>query len=333
MIRVFGICIVLVISLFACKNKPLDVDVSDIKSDIKIDPFFKKLFTADTSDIKSLAAKFHKQYGHYWEIYNYGVINTGNPSLDDFPLFLEKFLKNKQIRELADSCMKVFPEYSKEEKELENAFRHLKYYYPRKNIPKILFHISGFNQSVVIDSGFVSVSVDNYLGENSKYYKSMMTPLYMRKKMCKDRLVRDVILAYGFSEFPFKPQSPDLVSNILYHAKIRYFLKAMMPHLSDADIMGYTQDQIKWCEENEDRIWEFFVSNKYLFSTDYKTIMKYTNDGPFTSGMPKESPGQAAIWLALQILEDYVAENECGLVELMQENDYNHILRKSAYQP
>ncbi len=333
MVKFWKINIVLLISLLACKSNPLCVDVSDIDVNVEIEPFFEKLFTADTSDIKLLASKFYHEYGNYWEIYNMGVINTGDPSLDDFPFFLAKFLSNEQVRELVDSCVQRFSDYSKEEKELESAFKHLKYYYPKKNIPKIFFHVSGFNQSVVTDSGFISVSIDNYLGENSRYYEAMMTPLYLRKKMCKDRIVKDILLAYGLSEFHFKPKTANLISNILYQAKIRYFVKAMIPHLSDADIMGYTQEQARWCKENEDMIWEFLIYNKYLFSTDYKTIVKYINDGPFTSGMPKESPGQAVIWLGLQILEDYIKENNCSLIELMMENDYNQILRKSGYQP
>lgn len=324
---------ILFLLLVSCKRNHLNVDVSNINVEIKVDPFYKTLFSADTANMEKLANHFYNQYGHYWEVYNYGVIKTGNPSLADFHLYLGKFLKNSNIRELADTCIKEFSELNNMEYQLQEAFKHVKYYYPQKEIPAIFFHISGFNQSVVIDSGFVSVSIDNYLGEGSSYYQSLLIPMYLRKKMHKSRIPEDVILAYALSEFPFRPIKQCLLSNILYQGKIRYFLKATMPHLSDGQVMGYTSEQLEWCEKNEEMIWQFFVKNKYLFSSDYKIIMKYINDGPFTSGMPKDSPGLVAVWLGMQIVKTYVDENKVSIDSLMKENDYIRILRKSAYQP
>ncbi len=326
------ICLLFFINI-SCKHTRYNVDVSHVDIDIKVNHFYKDLFSADTSDIKELAIDFSTRYGRYWDIYNYGVIKTGDPSLKDFPVYLGKFLCNSSVRELADSCFKVFSDVKDIEKELTGAFKHVKHYFPKKNIPEIYFHISGFNQSVVVDSGFVSVSVDNYLGGNSKYYKSLLVPMYLRKKMQKNRISKDVVLAYAMSEFQFRPQKINLLSNMIYQGKIRCFLKAMMPELPENEIMGYTNDQMEWCQKNEAMIWEFFVKNKYLFSSDYKIIMRYINDGPFTSGMPKDSPGLVAVWLGMKIVNSYVEENNCSVNSLMEENDYIGILRKSAYQP
>ena len=78
----------------------------------------------------------------------------------------------------------------------------------------------------------------------------------------------------------------------------------------------------------------YVIEQKHLFSTDYRTIIKYINDGPFTPGMPQEAPSRTGIWLGLQIVKQYMNKHEkLTLVDLMNENDYGMLLRESAYQP
>jgi hypothetical protein len=55
------------------------------------------------------------------------------------------------------------------------------------------------------------------------------------------------------------------------------------------------------------------------------------NDGPFTPGMPAESPGGVGNWLGLQMVEAYMNENdELTLQDLLGAGD-RQILEK--YKP
>jgi hypothetical protein len=42
-----------------------------------------------------------------------------------------------------------------------------------------------------------------------------------------------------------------------------------------------------------------------LYDTDPFAVQKWVIDGPFTSGLPQESPAMAGIWIGWQMLRDY----------------------------
>lgn len=323
----------LVFSLLSCTNsKP---DLSSILVDASINRFDKDLFSIDTINIEEGLSALSQKYGKYWEMYNRGILGTGNPSSPGYSEYMKKFLCDKNIREVYDSCALVFADLSSEEKDLEKALKYMKYYFPNSAIPKIYTHISGFNQSVAVDSAVISVSIDNYLGENCKFYNMLATPvpMYARSSMCKERIPFDILKAMLLTSFNFKTNKNNLVSNILYQGKISYILSMLFPDRDEAFISDYNNNQLSWCKNNESASWAFFIEKDFLYSTDHFVISKYINNAPYTSGMPSDSPGRVANWLGLQIIKSYMKTTESSLAELMSNNDYDAILRKSSYQP
>lgn len=310
-------------------------DVSKIKVNVKINRFDRDLFSTDINNLDSNLKDLSLKYGRYWLMYNKGVLRTGNPSNKDFTDYIKKFIFDRNIREVYDSCSIVFENVEKEEKELEMAFRYVKYYFPKSEIPKIYFHISGFNQSIAVDSAIISVSIDNYLGENSKFYDMLSIPIpkYQRTSMKKERIPLDILKAKALTSFSLNSKKDNLISKMLYNGKILYFLSKVFPDIEESFIMDYNKIQYEWCVANESSAWAFFIENEYLYSSDHFIISKYTNNSPFTSGMPGSSPGRVANWLGLQIIKSYMKNNNCSLSELMIKYDYDAILRESNYQP
>lgn len=321
------------ILLLACNNsKP---DVSEIAVNVNINRFDKDLFSTDVNNLDSNLKDLSVKYGRYWLMYNKGVLRTGNPSDKDFTDYIKKFIFDKNIREVYDTCSVVFENIEKEEKELEMAFRYAKYYFPTSEIPKIYFHISGFNQSIAVDSAIISVSIDNYLGENSKFYDMLSIPIpkYQRTSMKKERIPLDILKAKALTSFLSNFKKDNLISKMLYNGKILYFLSKVFPDREESFIMDYSHVQYEWCTKNEAAAWAFFIENEYVYSSDHFIINKYTNNSPFTSGMPDSSPGRVANWIGLQIIKSYMINNECSLPDLMIKYDYDAILRESNYQP
>ena len=98
--------------------------------------------------------------------------------------------------------------------------------------------------------------------------------------------------------------------------------------------MGFSEDQMKWCRMNEKNMWVYLIEHKLLYDTNYMTINKLIQDGPFTTFFPRESPGRAATWLGLQIVTSYMNNfPDVILSELMKETDYQKILSLSQYDP
>ncbi len=323
---------VLIVFLFsACNNGRKAPDVSDIEMNISVKRFEKELFNLKKNpDFDS----FKKKYADFLNLYSRKVITLGDPNDSNYVEYLNKFLFDTTMTQVAERVEAVFPNLQQQEKELNAAFRYIKHYFPKKIIPNIYAQISGFNQSVVVADNIIGISLDKYLGADCEFYSYLQTPMYMRKNYEAKYIAEDIVLAYGLTEFPFRPKTENLVSHMIYQGKIRYFAEAVMPNKSEAEIMKYTPEQQKWCEENEVQMWGFIIEQKHLFTSHYRTIVKYINDGPFTPGMPREAPAKTGIWLGLQIVKSYMNQHkEVTLKQLMEMDDYGKILRESGYQP
>ena len=315
-----------------CKNgnRP---DVRKRVEEIHIERLDRDLFALDTlyPDVEVL----RKKYGRYLDIYSYGVLNLGLPESEQFPELLTLFLRDPVMRELADFVAQAYPDLHEQEKWLSLAWAYFDYYFPGRERPRIYAHISGFNQSVIVDSAAVGISLDNYLGEQCVFYSMLAVPIpfYARKKMTGEDIPRDVLTAWLSTEFPFRPQEQDLISGMIYQGKLAYVLQQLFPDKPLCWSLGFTPEQQQWCRDNERQIWSFLIENELLFSTQQKVLMKYLNDAPFTSGMPTESPGRAVVWTGLQIVKKYEEKKGISLPDLMEEQDYRQILRSAGYRP
>lgn len=324
--------IILGLLLGGCKGAG-GPDVKKFWQEVQVRRLDTDLFGLDTlqPDIFALQAK----YGSFLDVYTRGVLQIGSTADAEFRDLLLLFLKDSVMREVADTVGRRYPDLLHQEKELADAWAYYRYYFPERKIPQVYATISGFNQSVIVDTDAVGIGLDNYLGENCWFYDMLAVPipLYARKKMTDQDIVKDVLMAWMQREFVFRPLKNDLISGMVYQGKLVYALGRLLPEQPTCRLLGFTPEQGNWCENNEDRIWGFLIENDYVFSTQQRLMMKYLNDAPYTSGMPTESPGKTLVWTGLRIVEKYMDKTDSTLGELMKEQDYHKILRTSGYRP
>ena len=327
----FSLLLGMVCLFVACQSNKFKVDVSDIELEIKINRFEKDLFALKKGgSLDSLK----KSYPQILRLYSEKVIGLGNIDHLNYSIYLEKFLNDSTMNLVANRIDSIFPNLDEQEEELTNGFKHLKYYYPKAKIPNLFSQLSGFNQSIVVDEGIIAVSLDKYLGKDCDFYAFLGRPVYLRENMTPNRIAQDILLAYGLTEFPFKPKTQNLMEQMVYQGKILYFLQALSPDKAEYDIMKYSSEDYEWCVANERQVWAYFIEQKHLFSTQSSMTRNYISDAPFTTGMPKESPGRIGTWIGLQIVKSYMEKNgDISLPALMSNDDYAGILRESAYQP
>lgn len=330
--KFIGFGTILILFFIGCggSEKP---DVRNLLKQVKIERLDHDVFALDTlsPDLQGI----YDQYGRYFDIYTRNVLNLGIYADSGFVDMFRYFICDPVMREVADSVAIAFPDLRKQEEKLKWAWAYYSYYFPGHPIPRVYAHISGFNQSVIVDSAAIGVGLDNYLGEKCVFYSmlSVPVPLYVRKKMTSQDIVRDVLSGWLSTEFLFRPQQNNLISGMLYQGKMVYFLEKLFPDELSSWLLGFTPEQEKWCRNNESQVWSFLIEHDYLFSTQQNVILKYLNDAPFSSGMPMESPGRAAVWTGYQIVRKYMDKTGIGLEELAKEQDYHKILRVSGYRP
>ncbi|MFQ5447121.1 MAG: hypothetical protein ACE5FF_09305 [Saprospiraceae bacterium] len=98
--------------------------------------------------------------------------------------------------------------------------------------------------------------------------------------------------------------------------------------------MEYSQPQVDWCNQNEENIWAYLISEDLLYSTAWNDFRKLVEYSPNSPGMPKEAPGRTANWLGWQIVKAYMKRHPgTSLEDLIALKDAQAIMDGSKYKP
>lgn len=322
--------------IYGCgKKNKFEVDVSDINITIDIKRLDQDLFQVETDSIYKEIPRLNEKYGEFFKIYNQRVINIGNSNSKAYVDNLQAFRSDYGIKDAHEKVQEKYPDLDALEEKLTNGFKHYRYYFPEKQIPAVYSFVGGFNQSIVIADSALAIGLDKYLGRDCEIYDKLGWEEYRQKNMYKEKIPTDCMKGWAETEWTFNDSIDDnVLSNMLYNGKLLYFTRRMYPKAHDTLIAGFTGKELEWCKANEKHMWEYLIDKNILYSTDYMTINKMVNPAPFTSGFPRQSPGEAINWLGWQIIDNYMERKDgTNLKELMNEDDYQKILSESKYHP
>jgi len=333
--KIAPIIILLALIVLSCKRNPHKVDISGIDKEIEVIRFEKELFALPMKDTLAELSKLRNKYPEFFDLFTWKVINIGGIENERFPELMAEFLTDTMIRDIKTSVQEEFSDFENIENGLIRAFKYYTYHFPEKEVPTIFTMISGFNQSAVTAENIIGISLDKYLGRDCNYYRQLNNvPQYKIKNMHPDKILSDVVYAWNMTEFNDMGETTTLLDNIIYQGKLMYLTDAMLPEMHDTLKIGYTTRQLEWCGKNEPHMWNYIIENKKLYSNKRMDILRYINDGPYTTGFPIESPPRTGIWLGWQIVRQYMKRNETvTLSELMENTDYQQILNDSKYYP
>ncbi len=318
--------------LSACQSDKFDIDVSHVEIDLEILRFDQDLF--DEGDASEHVPKWQEKYGHFLEMYSYKIVQLGGANEQHFSYGMAEFKRFLTDNKVQEAVGAEFPDLDSIRQELNQAFRYYKHYFPEKDVPKIIFMYSGFNQSVVTDSGLVAVSLDKYLGANYDLYSQMGFDNYLRRKMDKKMMVVDIMRAWFNMEFEFELAVDNMLSYMVYEGKIQYLLNACLPNTPAPLKFGYSEVKYDWAVRNEKNMWDYMVEHKVIFSSERMDIKKYIGDAPFTAPFMNISAPRAGVWIGAGIVHAYMDHfPDKTLQQLMSEHDYQNILTLSKYKP
>lgn len=315
----------------SCTRNPLNINTSGIALDFTIDRFEKDLiaFPIDSTRVLFL----EKKYGDFFKIFTHRMIWIGGSEDEDFEVNLQMFATDTLICHL-NTIVADKMDVDNLESNLKKAFKHYKYYFPKKEIPQVISCISGFNQSIVTADNLIGISLDKFLGEENTYYSRLGLAAYKRRRMNYENIVPETMMAWAVTEFPKNDNASNLLSNMIYQGKLMYFVDAMIPDFSDTLKIGFTKKQLDFCKSTEASMWGFLVEQKLLFSTKHMDVKRYIDDGPYTNSFTAESPGRTGVWIGWQIVRSYMKKNpKTSLAQLMDNPNLQEILNKSGYQP
>ena len=322
----------------SCRRNQYKINTSGISVNIEIRRLEKDLFTADPAKIHSLIPLMKEKYSDFLQLFS-SIIKAGDINDSAFSDLLTGFCTDKLNNEVYSSVIQKFPDIRDMELDLNEAFRHCLRYFPDTKVPEVFTCITGFNYSIITVTGepVLGIGLDRYLGRESEYYPRLGIYKYLSDRMNSWNIVPDCMYAWGSREWDFgsmKYPDDNVLTEMIHYGKLKYFEKCMLPEVNDTIIFGFTADQMKFCRNNEDQMWEYLIENDILFKTDQFTIRKLTGEAPFTSYFTSESPGRASVWIGFRIVESYMMKNRgTSLGELMADKDVQGILAKAKYRP
>lgn len=299
------------------KQSKIESAVEKIPVTMKVHRFEQAFFDAKPEEL----AKVKVAYPDFFPV--------GTPD----NIWIEK-MQNPQWRELYAEVEKKYKNFGTEQTDIEDLFKHIKYYFPTVITPQIYTAIGEMdylNKAIYANDKLV-IALELYLGKDHKFYSEF--PVYLRQNFEQRQMLPDVVSSFSYGILP-APKDKELLSLMISSGKELYLKDILLPDYTDAERIGYSEDQIKWCAENEDYMWQFFVSNKLLFSTDSRLPNRFINLAPFSKfylEIDNETPGRVGQWLGWQIVRSYMQNNEVTVPQLLK-MDAKEIFEKSKYKP
>src|SRR5690606_6262151 len=202
-------------------------------------------------------------------------------------------------------------------------------------VPRIITFNSGFNYGIFPTDSVLGVGLEWFIGSEHPVIGMLAPeafPQYVKERMQPQMLVPSAVKGWLLVHYMPDVQGADLLAHLVATGKVMALLDALLPDVQLHLKMAFTSDQLAWCEANEFNIWKEIVNNEMLYSKKPADIGRLMNDGPFTNGFPRESPGHIGEWIGYRMVRPYMEEIKYfGFAGLFEIGDPKALLR--FYKP
>ncbi|PJJ09421.1 protein involved in gliding motility GldB [Flavobacterium sp. 1] len=283
---------------------------------VKVERFDKQFFETSPKDLQ----KLKKQYPYFF-----------SPNIND-TVWTNK-MTAPVWREVYAEVEKKYPSSDEIQNSVETLVQHMKYYFPKTKTPKVITLISDmdYNNKAIYADSLIIISLELYLGKDHKFYTF---PKYLKQNFEERQMMPDVVKSFSSGKIA-PPTDKNLLSQMIYFGKELYLKDILLPEYSDAEKMGYTPEQIVWCQDNESYIWRYFIEREMLFSDEQKLASRFIDPSPFSKfylEIDNDSPGQVGSWIGWQIVRSFMENNDTKLDQMLK-MDAKEIFEKSKYKP
>ena len=312
-------CTLIVLLLFSscAKKKELRVDVSGIPMEVQVERFEQKFYGSGTGELQQLKAAYPFLF----------------PSSNPDSVWLAK-MRDEDEQFLYAETQKLYAEFNLEKEALKDLFRHIKYYYPKFEAPRVITVISNvdYENRVILADSLLFLSLDAYLGAGSEVYADY--PDYIKQNNTRDHLMADVAGAYADRILP-PNRGNSFVSHMVQAGKRLQLQQAFLPGEDPARLIGYSPDQWEWAVMSEGNIWKYFIENEMIYSSDPDLTKRFLETAPFSKfylEVDRDSPGRIGAWFGWEIVKSFLENNETTLHEMLA-TDNEEIFKRSRYKP
>jgi hypothetical protein len=341
----------ILVSLFAfflfitCNNKKNIPDVSGINIDLGLQRFDEDLFAVDTNHTEKGLNAVNLKYPTLLPLFLQTIVGVA-----DTTGFKDFYRANKPV---FDTSQNLYSNFEPVKKQVEQAFRYVKHYFPEYKLPATITTVVGPMNSRqdlaqmsngdytpdFMGSNFIGISLQFYLGKNfslyqHEYFITNVAPLYLSRRFSKEYITSDVMKLVTDDIFPDKSKGRPLIEQMIERGKQWWLLDKFLPDVPDSIKTGYTEQQLSWCRENEGLMWSYIIKNEDLYSVNPATLQTYIGEAPFTPVFSQElSPGNIGQWIGWQIVKKFADNNSSLKPEAIMQSSSRKILEEAKYKP
>lgn len=304
--------------VFSCKtDNKLNPKIAAIDVQVNIERFDVLFAQANVDKLQALKQAYPFMFS---KRYNDSIwINRINDTLQQ--------LINTEVQ-------KKFSELSTVEGNLNSMYQHIKFYNKEFKVPRIITTISDvdYRKKVIVNDSLVLIALDNYLGAEHFFYENIYG--YIKQNLTDHQIIPDLAEKYA-EKMIYQSKHKTLLDEMIFFGKKLYYKDMIIPFVSDAEKIGYSDAQLKWAQDNEFYIWRHFYENEMLFDTDAKLIVRFINPAPFSKfelELDSESPGRLGQYLGWQIVKSYMENNAVSLHELLAKEP-EEIFNNAKFKP
>ena len=301
-----------------CKKNNTKDEINSIPINVSFDRFDKNFYDIDSFKLKDLKREYYYLF----------------PDNFDDKVWINRRKDSLQII-LKNAIEKKFKSLDFIENDVNQLFKHLKYYFPKINIPKIVTLINNvdYQSKIIYLDTLVLISLDTYLGKNHEIYNGI--PNYIKYDMDVSFLSSHIADKFLNSKINY-PKERTFLSQMIYYGKKLYLKEKLLPNKNDTITIGYSKQDLTWAQENELYIWKYFIEKELLYNTDSKLIRRFLDPSPFSKfylEIDNQSPGRIGRWIGWQIVRSFMKKNPEVKIEDLIFKSSEELFVKSGYKP
>lgn len=336
--RKFQALIVVVLFFSSCENKN-SPDLSGMDLTVTVKRFEKDLFAMQPNASVSAIDALYSNYPLFGDLFFSTILNADpNWSKDTLMLYTQSFLT--AYRSIYDTCNLVYKDFSPYSNEIIDGLKRMKFYFPKDDsLPKqIITYIGPLNgYGDVMSPNAIAIGLHDHLGENASFYQSSIVrevyPEYITRHFTPASIAVNAMKNIILDRYPESIDDLPLAAQMIEKGKRLYFLQKLLPQKAPEVIIGYTEKQWKECLDHEATIWQIFIQNNLLQSSDYAINKNYIGESPKTRELGDASPGNIGSFCGWKIVDAFMEKNPKTSLQQLMMMSTDEILQKAKYKP
>lgn len=317
------------------ENGHRTVDPVPLEQELHIGRLDKGIFDPTTDSLAVKIVQLKNEYGTFYRTYIEEILQGAALEDPRSPLVIAAFINDPDWSAAQQAVDSVLGDLEPQRQQFQDAFGRLKTLFPDSLTPHIIAFNSGFNYGIFPTDSVLGIGVEWFIGSDNRVVGLLAPdafPQFMKDRMEPQMLVPSALKGWLLVHYTRDIRGQDLLTNLVETGKVMALLDVLLPD-TDQDLkFAFTKEQLAWCQANEFEIWKNLVNGEKLFSKQADDIGRMMNDGPFTNGLPRESPGHIGEWVGYRMVMEFLEENpDVSFVQLFGINDPKVILK--AYKP